>query len=82
MALSVVKLERLGEHVAPVTIVRESALNGANGEVAGPLDGIVAETESDSDIRAVVHTGVAEAVFCAGVDWNFIKKRAPRWTGR
>lgn len=63
-----VLFERLGEHVARVTINRESAGNSVNGEVAAGMDAAVKATESDDDIWAVVLTGAGSRVFCAGAD--------------
>lgn len=66
-----VEIKRLGEHVALVTLSRPQARNAVNGGVAAALDRIVAETESDPDIWAVVLTG-AGGVFCAGADLKVV----------
>jgi len=64
----VVRLERLPDHVALVTIDRPEARNAINPAVANALEAIVDQTEADDDIRAVVLTGAGSGVFCAGAD--------------
>jgi enoyl-CoA hydratase len=65
---TVVRFERLPGHVALVTLNRPEARNAINPATARALDAIVANTESDADIRAVVLTGAGRGVFCAGAD--------------
>lgn len=55
--LSSVLFEKTGPHVALVTINRPEARNAINGEVAEALEAIVARTEADETVRAVVLTG-------------------------
>jgi enoyl-CoA hydratase/carnithine racemase len=63
----VVLLDRIGEHIAVVTLNRPEARNAVNGAVVGMLGAIVQETEDDPDIWVVILTG-AGGVFCAGAD--------------
>lgn len=63
-----VLLERIGHHVALVTLNRSEAGNAINGVMTKALDAVVQETESDPDIWAVVLTGSGEESFCAGAD--------------
>ncbi|MFT3815358.1 MAG: enoyl-CoA hydratase-related protein [Acidovorax sp.] len=68
MTEPVVLLERLPNHIALVTLNRPDARNAISPEVAQALDAIVAETEADPDIWAVVLAASGEGVFCAGAD--------------
>lgn len=64
-----VLLERLGDHIALVTLNRPDARNAINGAVAQAMDAIVEETENDPDIWVVIITGAGNnGVFCAGAD--------------
>lgn len=65
---SVVTLQRLPGHVGLVTLNRPEARNAVNGAVAAALDDIVAETEADPDLWAMVITGAGGGTFCAGAD--------------
>ncbi|MCJ2187615.1 enoyl-CoA hydratase-related protein [Novosphingobium beihaiensis] len=60
--------EKMGAHVALVTINRPEARNAVNGAVAEAIEGIVKSVEADGDIRAVVLTGSGGKVFSAGAD--------------
>lgn len=77
-----VLFERVGAHVALVTINRPAARNAVNGAVATGLDAAVRETEADPSIRAVVLTGAGDAAFCAGADLKEISagSGAALWT--
>ena len=59
---------RVEEHIALVTINRESARNAINRDAAAALDAIVKQTEADPEVWAVVLTGAGGKVFCAGAD--------------
>jgi len=61
-------LERIGHHVALVTLNRSQAGNAINGAITKALDAVVQETENDPDIWAVVLTGSGEKAFCTGAD--------------
>ncbi len=64
----VVRWERRDEHIALVTLNRPGAHNAINAATAQALAAIVAHTESDADIWAVVLTGAGDQTFCAGAD--------------
>ncbi len=63
-----VLFERRADHVALVTLNRPEARNAINGAVAQAMDEIVARSESDDDIWAVVLTGSGSLAFSAGAD--------------
>lgn len=63
-----VRLEKLPDHVALVTINRPEARNAINGAVAAGLEAAIDATEADPDIRVVVLTGAGHQAFCAGAD--------------
>lgn len=65
---AVVTCQRLGDHVALVTLNRPAARNAINVEVADAMSAIVDELEADDDIWAVILTGADKGVFCAGAD--------------
>ena len=60
--------ERVGAHVALVTLNRPEARNAVSPALALALDAIVTRTEADEAVRAVVLAGAGEGVFCAGAD--------------
>ena len=60
--------QRLPDHVALVTLNRPAARNAVNGAVAQALDAIVASTEADPEVWAVVLTGAGSLAFSAGAD--------------
>ncbi|HEY6641285.1 enoyl-CoA hydratase-related protein [Povalibacter sp.] len=62
-----VQFERVGEHVAVVTLNRPAARNAVNGAVARTLESLVAQVEADKSIRVAV-LAAAGSTFCAGVD--------------
>jgi enoyl-CoA hydratase len=64
----VVLFERVGEHIAVVTLNRPEKRHAVNGAVARRLDSIVKETERDPDIWVVVLTSSGGPTFCAGAD--------------
>lgn len=55
-------------HIALVTLNRPEARNAVNGAVSEAMEKIVAATEADPDIWAVVLTGAGPHAFCAGAD--------------
>lgn len=59
---------RAPDHVTVVTIDRPEARNAINAAVAKALGAIVAATENDPDVWAVVLTGSGSTAFCAGAD--------------
>ncbi|MFS0735629.1 enoyl-CoA hydratase-related protein [Sphingomonas sp. 1P06PA] len=64
----VVLFERVDEHIALVTLNRPEKRHAVNGAVARRLGEIVAETEADPSIWAVVLTSSGGPTFCAGAD--------------
>lgn len=64
--------ERVAAHVMLVTLNRPQAMNAVNPELAQALGAIVAESEADGDVRAVVLTGAGGRAFCAGADLKAI----------
>lgn len=64
----VVLYERVDDHIALVTLNRPEKRHAVNGAVARRLGEIVAETESDPSIWAVVLTSSGGPTFCAGAD--------------
>lgn len=64
----VVLLERVGEHVAVVTLNRPEKRHAVNGALTARLDAIVKETERDPAIWVVVLAAAPSTTFCAGAD--------------
>jgi enoyl-CoA hydratase len=64
----VVHLSPVHTHVAIVTLNRPAAMNAISPEMAIRLGEIVALTEADPAIRAVILTGAGGKAFCAGAD--------------
>ncbi len=69
---SVVKLERIGEHIAFVTINREEARNAIDGCVTRRMGEVVRTVEEDATFRVAVLTGAGDRAFCAGADLKAI----------
>ncbi|MBP6901781.1 MAG: enoyl-CoA hydratase/isomerase family protein [Burkholderiaceae bacterium] len=63
-----VRVERLADHVALVTIDRPEARNAVSGAVAAGLEAAIDQTEADDDVWVVVLTGAGSEAFCAGAD--------------
>lgn len=63
-----VRVERLADHVALVTIHRPEARNAVSGAVAAGLEAAIDATEADDDVWVVVLTGAGSEAFCAGAD--------------
>lgn len=66
--IGVVRCERVGEHVALVTIDRPEARNAIDPAVTQALGALVAALEAAPAIRCVVLTGAGNQAFCAGAD--------------
>jgi enoyl-CoA hydratase/carnithine racemase len=64
----VVRYERLGEHVAVVTLNRPQARNAINGDVARAIDALRIRIEADPEIRVAILASTGTDVFCAGAD--------------
>lgn len=63
-----VRYDRIGDHVALVTLNRPQKRNAINAAVTEALERIVRATEADREIRAVILTSCDDRVFCAGAD--------------
>lgn len=64
----VVLFEKVGEHVALITLNRPEKRHAINGAVARKIDTLVKQTEADVAIRVVVITSSGGPTFCAGAD--------------
>ena len=69
------------DHVAVVTIRRESALNALNDDVLMELAVAIELAEADVDVRALIVTGAGRA-FVAGADLGNIERIEDVFTGR
>lgn len=71
-----------GDHVAVITLDRPAKRNAVNGAVAAALSDLLAQTEADPAIRAVVLASSDPAIFCAGADLAEIARGNGRqlWT--
>lgn len=63
-----VLFERVGPHVAVVTLNRPAALNTVNGAMTRRLGECVRAVEADPELRAAILMGSGERAFCAGAD--------------
>jgi enoyl-CoA hydratase/carnithine racemase len=63
-----VLFERIGDHIALVTLNRPAQRNAVNGAIARAMDGYVAQIEADKSIRAAILYSSSERAFCAGAD--------------
>lgn len=64
----VVRYERIGEHIAVVTLNRPQARNAINGDVARAIDAIRVQIEADPEIRVAILASTGTDVFSAGAD--------------
>jgi enoyl-CoA hydratase/carnithine racemase len=62
-----VRFERIGEHIALVTLNRPAARNAVNGAVALAIERFTKQVEEDKSIRVAVLAATGD-VFCAGLD--------------
>ena len=67
-ALPSILLERVGAHIAVVTLNREQAGNAVSPALAAELDQAVKSTESDPEVWVTVLAAAGSKVFCAGAD--------------
>lgn len=72
---------RVEDHIAVVTVTRESALNALNDDVMLELAVVLELAEADIDVRALVITGAGRA-FVAGADLANIERIEDAFTGR
>lgn len=63
-----------GEHIALLTLNRPEKRNAVNGALAAALGHLVAQTEADPAIRAVVLASSTDDIFCAGADLGEIAR--------
>jgi enoyl-CoA hydratase/carnithine racemase len=68
--------------IARITLNRPEKLNAVSLEMARMLEGIVAECNSDPDIRAVVLTGAGPKAFCVGTDVKQLDQFTAAWDFR
>jgi enoyl-CoA hydratase/carnithine racemase len=61
-------------HIAIIALNRPEKRNAVNGALAEALGHLVAQTESDPDIRVVVLTSSTDDIFCAGADLGEIAR--------
>lgn len=66
-----VLFERVGEHIALVTLNRPDAHNAVNGAVAQLLGGFTREIENDPSIRVAILAAHGKS-FCAGMDLKVV----------
>ena len=63
-----IQFERIGHHVARITLNRPAARNAINVAMTQRIEQIVREVESDPDLRVAILTGAVGKAFCAGAD--------------
>lgn len=73
----VVRLERVGEHIAVVTLNRPQARNAVSRALTTALAAHVETIEADPSIRVAILTGAGRQAFCAGADLKEIAAGAP-----
>lgn len=69
------------DHIAVITVTRESALNALNDDVLMELAVALELAEADIDVRALILTGAGRA-FVAGADLGNIERIEDAFTGR
>jgi len=69
-----VLFERVGAHVAMVTLNRPEVRNAVNGDVTRGMEAAIARTEADNQIRVVILAANGERSFCAGADLSVVAK--------
>jgi len=60
--------ERIGRHIALVTLNRPAARNAINGEMTQRLEACVREIERDPELRVAILKAAPGKAFCAGAD--------------
>jgi len=63
-----VLFERIGDHIALVTLNRPAQRNAVNGALARALEGYVDQIEADRSIRVAILYASSDRSFCAGAD--------------
>lgn len=69
---SVVLVERVGAHVAVVTLNRPARANAVSPELTAALQQAVADVENDPQVRCAILAAAGERAFCAGADLGAI----------
>lgn len=69
---AVILVERVGAHIAVVTLNRPQQANAVSPELTLALERAVQEVEGDDSIRCAVLAGAGERAFCAGADLSAI----------
>jgi enoyl-CoA hydratase/carnithine racemase len=64
----VVQFQRVGAHIAVLTLNRPQARNAVNAALAQALERHVKAVEADAQIRVAILTGAGNQAFCAGAD--------------
>lgn len=64
---SAVLFERIGQHIALITLNRPEKRNAVNGDVTKGLTAAIATVESDPDLRVAI-LAANGPIFCAGAD--------------
>jgi enoyl-CoA hydratase/carnithine racemase len=73
----VVRMERVGAHIAVVTLNRPAARNAVSAALTTALAAHVVTIEADPSIRVAILTGAGRQAFCAGADLKEIAAGAP-----
>jgi enoyl-CoA hydratase/carnithine racemase len=68
-----VLFERIGKHIALVTLNREDKRNAVNGDITRGLSAAIATVENDPELRVAI-LAAKGAVFCAGADLSEVSK--------
>ena len=63
-----VLFQRVGAHIAIVTLNRPAALNTVNAAMTNRLGECVRAVEADAQLRVAILAGAGEKAFCAGAD--------------
>lgn len=81
VAEEVVLYEKVGAHIAVVTLNRPKARNAINPEVAQALHRLREQIEADGEIRVAILAGSGGDVFCAGADLKAVTAGRPGASG-
>jgi enoyl-CoA hydratase/carnithine racemase len=77
----VVLFEKVGEHIAVVTLNRPKARNAINPATAQALQRIREQIDADDNIRVAILTATGNEVFCAGADLKAVTAGRPGASG-
>jgi enoyl-CoA hydratase/carnithine racemase len=76
-----VLFEKIGQHIALVTLNRPHARNAINPALAQALHRIREQVEADDEIRVAILAGSGAEVFCAGADLKALSAARPGDSG-